>query len=325
MRTVTRKSMLYKSKVEYMSGEGVYTMNHVLGCSHGCKYPCYAYLAAKRFGQVESYEDWREPRLVENTLELLERELAVERREPVGRVHMCFTTDPFMYGQEQVRGLTMDAIDLINRKHGIPITFLTKSAYPAVLSCRIECEDGEKEDTAWFKREDAETVVPPLHPDNEYGISLVSLDEGFREHWEPGAAPYAERIASLKALHDAGCRTWVSIEPWPSPDVYASTFLRDGGGAAKAQAYGSEVSDTFCWLQLFKGLVELLGRIGFADRIVFGRWNYGDAGIHSDYYGACVDSVRLFCEHRNIECVIKSGTAEEGDEGGACRDERRFR
>lgn len=33
-----RKRMLYKSKVEYMSGEGVYTMNHIIGCSHGCLY-----------------------------------------------------------------------------------------------------------------------------------------------------------------------------------------------------------------------------------------------------------------------------------------------
>lgn len=49
-----RKRMLYKSKVEYMSGDGIYTMNHILGCSHGCKYPCYAFTAAKRYGQVET-------------------------------------------------------------------------------------------------------------------------------------------------------------------------------------------------------------------------------------------------------------------------------
>jgi len=47
-----RKTMLYKTEVEY----GDYTMNHVLGCAHGCKYPCYAYLQKKRFGEVKSYE-----------------------------------------------------------------------------------------------------------------------------------------------------------------------------------------------------------------------------------------------------------------------------
>lgn len=37
---IQRKTMLYKTGVEY----GDYTMNFVQGCSHGCKYPCYAYL-----------------------------------------------------------------------------------------------------------------------------------------------------------------------------------------------------------------------------------------------------------------------------------------
>ena len=69
--TIKRKSMLYKTGVEY----GDYTMNHVLGCSHGCQYPCYAMMIAKRYGRVKSYEDWCEPRLVENALELLDREI----------------------------------------------------------------------------------------------------------------------------------------------------------------------------------------------------------------------------------------------------------
>ncbi len=53
---IQRKSMLYVTGVEY----GDYTMNHVLGCAHGCKYPCYAYLMKRRFGQVDSYEGWLE-------------------------------------------------------------------------------------------------------------------------------------------------------------------------------------------------------------------------------------------------------------------------
>ncbi len=41
--------MLYQTGVEY----GDYTMNHVQGCAHGCKYPCYAFLMKKRFGQIK--------------------------------------------------------------------------------------------------------------------------------------------------------------------------------------------------------------------------------------------------------------------------------
>ena len=52
MKTIKRKTMLYQTGVEY----GDYTMNHVQGCAHGCKYPCYAFLMKKRFGQIKDYE-----------------------------------------------------------------------------------------------------------------------------------------------------------------------------------------------------------------------------------------------------------------------------
>ena len=68
---IQRTSMLYVTGVEY----GDYTMNHVLGCSHGCKYPCYAFMMKKRFGQIASYDEWLEPYLVSNTLSLLDKEI----------------------------------------------------------------------------------------------------------------------------------------------------------------------------------------------------------------------------------------------------------
>jgi len=71
LKTIKRKSMLYQTGVEY----GDYTMNHVQGCAHGCKYPCYAFLMKKRFGQIKDYESWLEPVLVSNTLELLDKEI----------------------------------------------------------------------------------------------------------------------------------------------------------------------------------------------------------------------------------------------------------
>ena len=40
---IQRKTMLYETGVEY----GDYTMNHVLGCAHGCKFPCYAFMMKK--------------------------------------------------------------------------------------------------------------------------------------------------------------------------------------------------------------------------------------------------------------------------------------
>ena len=68
---IERKSMLYKTGVEY----GDYTINFVQGCAHGCKYPCYAFSLKKRFGQVKTYEDWLKPYLVSNTLKIDKNEL----------------------------------------------------------------------------------------------------------------------------------------------------------------------------------------------------------------------------------------------------------
>ena len=97
MNYIERKTMLYKTGVEY----GDYTMNHVLGCSHGCKYPCYAFMLKKRFGQIKSYDEWIEPKIVSNTLELLDKEIP-RLKDKIKSVQLCFSTDPFMYGYEEI-------------------------------------------------------------------------------------------------------------------------------------------------------------------------------------------------------------------------------
>ena len=106
---MNRKSLIYKTGVEY----GDYTLNHVQGCSHGCKYPCYAYMMAKRFGKVKSYEEWTEPHIVENTLELLETEIP-KYREKIDTLHLCFTTDPFMYRHPEISELSLKVLRKAN-------------------------------------------------------------------------------------------------------------------------------------------------------------------------------------------------------------------
>ena len=58
METIERKTLLYKS------GLGFWCVNHVQGCSHGCLYPCYAFMMAKSYGRAADYGDWTKPRLV---------------------------------------------------------------------------------------------------------------------------------------------------------------------------------------------------------------------------------------------------------------------
>lgn len=247
---IERKSMLYKTGVEY----GDYTMNHILGCSHGCKYPCYAYLMAKRFCKISSYDNWVEPYLVSNTLDILDKEVP-RLRSKIKSVHLCFTTDPFMYEYNEIKNMSMDAIRKLNDA-GIKCTVLTKGILPAEL--------------AMFSR------------DNEYGITLISLDEGYRKQIEPGAANYIDRLNALKKLHDNGCKTWVSIEPYPTPNLIS------------------------------QDLDEILSAIDFADRIIFGRTNYckevSAYSLHKSFYNEQAKRVIDFCLHNSIKYHIKKGT-----------------
>ena len=250
MKTITRKTMLYKTGVEY----GDYTMNHVQGCSHGCLYPCYAYHLKKRFGQIKSYEQWIDPILVSNTLELLDKEIP-RLKDKIQSVHLCFTTDPFMQGYPEISGMSIAAIKKLNAA-GIKCTALTKGILP------IELAD--------------------LSKDNEYGITFVSLNEEYRAKMEPGAAPYAERLAALQALHDAGCKTWVSMEPYPTPNL------------------------------IDQNLYDLLEAVSFVDKIIFGRTNYSTEVSsykeHRAYYNKLAAEVISFCEEHGIQYHIKEKT-----------------
>ena len=247
---IERKSMLYQTGVEY----GDYTINYVQGCSHGCKYPCYAFTMKKRFGQVKTYEDWCKPYLVSNTLELLDREIP-RLKHKISSVQLCFSTDPFMYGYLEIERMGISALKKLNAA-GIKCTVLTKGILPAELA--------------------------QLSRDNEYGITLVTLDETYRMQMEPGAAPLQQRLSALRALHDAGCKTWVSIEPYPTPNL------------------------------IEQNLHELLDAVSFVDKIIFGRTNYSKEvtayTTHKTFYNENAQEVIRFCEERNIAYHIKDGT-----------------
>lgn len=253
MDSITRKSLLYKTKVEY----GDYTINHIQGCSHGCMYPCYAMMLSKRFGRCKSYEEWCRPKLVSNSLELLEKEIP-KYKNKIKSVQLCFMTDPFMYGYKEISDMSIKIINRLN-KDGIKCTTLTKGVIPneLLLTSKI----------------------------NEYGITLCSLDEDFRVKYEPGTAKYVERINSLKKLHDNGFYTWVSIEPYPTPNIINQDIL------------------------------EILNSICFVDKIVFGRLNYNsDVSKYKDfreYYNQMSNIVIDFCDKNKILYHIKTGTISE--------------
>lgn len=253
MKTFKRQTMLYKTGVEY----GDYTINHAQGCAHGCKYPCYAMMMAKRFGKAKTYEEWCEPMLAENALEILDKEIP-KLKDKIKSVQLCFTTDPFMYGYDEVGEMSLKIIEKLNNA-GIKCTALTKGILPIELA--------------------------KLSKENEYGITLVSLDENFRQEMEPNSAPFKERIEALKALHDAGCKTWVSIEPYPTPNIVEQDFSK------------------------------ILEAVSFCDKIIFGRLNYNkrvsEYKEHKKFFNELAEQTIEYCQRHNKQYHIKDGTISE--------------
>ena len=256
---ISRKTLLYKTKVEY----GNFTINHVLGCAHGCNYPCYARMMAIKYGQIKDYEDWLHPRIVSNALDLLEKEIPKYKAE-IDFVHLSFTTDPFMYDAlnkrtyPHIQELTLKIIEKLN-ENDIRCTVLSKGLYPKILASDSR-----------FSRE------------NEYGITLVSLDEKFKKEFEPYSPSFEERVAALKHLHDKGLKTWVSIEPYPTPNIVK------------------------------QDIEELLKKVSFVKKIIFGKMNYNVTtnkfNNNHTFYKECSEKVIKFCKENNIQYHIKEGT-----------------
>lgn len=272
MKTILRKTLLYKSGVEYAD----FCINHVEGCAHGCRFPCYAMIMKKRCGVIKSYKEWLRPKIVGNALELLDKEIP-RYKHKIKFVHLCFSTDPFMYKYPEVADLTLKIIERLN-KDNIRCVVLTKGIYPKAL-----------------------VNTKKYGENNEYGITLVSLDDDFKKRFEPYSAPYKDRIKSLKYLRKKGLRTWISMEPYPTPNL------------AK------------------QDLLKILKSVFFVDKIIFGKLNYNTKSSQftetNNFYKNCADTVIDFCKNKGlyrkeastfrynkgIEYHIKHGTQEKNN------------
>lgn len=102
------------------------------------------------------------------------------------QVMLSFTTDPYHPGDNS---LTRHVIRNLQH-HGLGVCTLTKGGTRSLRDLDL------------------------FRPDRDaFASTLTSLDERFSRKWEPGAALPADRLAALKAFHDAGIFTWVSLEP----------------------------------------------------------------------------------------------------------------
>jgi DNA repair photolyase len=120
-----------------------------------------------------------------NAADLLKRDL---RRGRSGHVVVSSVTDPYQPA-EATHEITRSCMELLAISD-LKVSVLSKSGLIA-------------RDIDIFKRAG----------DLEAGLTITTDREPMRELFEPGASPVASRIKALKALHDAGVRTYAFIGP----------------------------------------------------------------------------------------------------------------
>ena len=156
------------------------------GCDHACTY-CYVPKAA-----------WREdanqhPRERKCFLPDLEEELE-KKGAPTTQVLLSFMTDPYCHLDETTK-TTRGVLELF-LEHKVPTAILTKGGERALRDLDIMRQFGRL---------------------LRFGSTLTFVDDWQRSKWEPNACETGERLDVLKIMHDAGIKTWASIEPVIDP------------------------------------------------------------------------------------------------------------
>lgn len=188
----------YKGKAIYepagkAAEYAAWACNFYVGCSNGCEY-CYC-----KKGILKGAMGQDKPQLKKcfkdetHALDVFYEELKGNLPELQKQgLFFSFTTDPML--PETIK-LTWQALDgcLVNK---VPVKILTKRS--DWIQRLIDFDNGKEIKNFSFKGKN----------NVAFGFTLTGHDE-----LEPGASTNQERIAAMKRLHDAGFKTFASIEP----------------------------------------------------------------------------------------------------------------
>lgn len=173
LEIVNCKSALSDSKLE-----SDYSLNPYKGCSHGCQY-CYSPYVTR---EERSWGDFVDVK--RNIPKILSEEL---KRKAKGTVRLSSVTDPYQEAEEEYE-LTRRCLKQIS-KYDFPAVIQTKS-------------DLVKRDMDIL----SEITV-------DVGLTITSLDDDFREKFEPDAPSVSDRLSAIKTLKEEGIDVWVFIGP----------------------------------------------------------------------------------------------------------------
>lgn len=156
--------------------------NPYRGCGHAC---AYCYVPAVLRMQRSEFDAGAIPR--KGFAAGLRKEARKYKQAGITeQVMLSFTTDPYHPGDTS---LTTETIEIL-QEHGLGVCTLTKGGTRSLRDLPL-----------FRSGRDA------------FASTLTSLDPSFSRKWESGAADPDDRLAALKAFHDAGIFTWVSLEP----------------------------------------------------------------------------------------------------------------
>jgi DNA repair photolyase len=155
------------------------------------------------------------------------------------QVMLSFTTDPYHPGDTSA---TRSALETLT-EHGLAFCTLTKGGTRALRDLDL------------------------FRPDRDaFAGTLTSLDDAFSLKWERRAAMPGDRVAALRAFHEAGIFTWASLEP--TIDVEASLAIVaathgfvDLYKVGRAN-YLKEITRTTDWRDYTLRMVDQLNRVG---------------------------------------------------------------
>jgi DNA repair photolyase len=168
---------------------GEWTMNPYRGCTHACAY-CFARPTHEHLG-FDIGADFDNQLVVKvNMPDVLKRELATKRVLPE-RVAFGTNTDPYQRaeGRYQLMPPIIDAIT----SAGISFSILTKGS---------------------VVRRDLDRLAAAAKRVNvELGMSIAFLDEDLQHSLEPGTPSTTARLATLRAMRDAGFVPTVFFAP----------------------------------------------------------------------------------------------------------------
>jgi DNA repair photolyase len=228
--------------------------NPYRGCGHRCAY-CYVPLVTKQPRPEFDAGAVERPKFA---LRLLRDAMLYEAASITEQVMLSFTTDPYHPGDTTLTQLTLQIL----ANHGMGFCTLTKGGSRALRDIDL------------------------FRPDRDaFATTLTTLDEAFSRKWERGATLPAERIATLKAFHERGIFTWVSLEP--TLDVEASLAIVEAThpfvdlykvGRAN---YVKQITATTDWASYTAQIVAKLTRLGKLHYIKRDLQKYLPAGYHN--------------------------------------------